>query len=61
MSESNSKKTTAMSPPTTSAEPEKLSERQADPELLALHGIACAKDTLEALRNWSVRSQTSQD
>ena len=51
MTELDNKKATAMSQPTTSSKPEKLSERQADPKLLALHGIAGPKATLEALRN----------
>ena len=59
MTESDNKRTAATSQSTTSAKPEKLSERQADPELLALHGIAGPKArrpegpkaTLEALRN----------
>ena len=61
MTELDNKKATAMSQPTTSSKPEKLSERQADPELLALHGIACPKATLEALRNLDVQPETPQD
>ena len=61
MTELDNKKTDAASQPATSAKPEKLSERRADPELLELHGIACPKATLEALKNWSVQPQTPQD
>ena len=48
MTELVNKKTDAASQPIASPNPEKLNESRADPELLALHGIACPKTTLEA-------------
>lgn len=61
MTELDNSKTDAASQPTTSPNPEKLSERRADPELLESHGIACPKATLEALRNWGAQRRISQD
>ena len=48
MTELVNKKTDAASQTITSPNPEKLNERRAGPKLLALHGIACPKATLEA-------------
>ena len=61
MTDSDNKKTNTTRQSSTSSQPESLEERRADPELLALHGIACPKATLEALRNLDVQLQTPQD
>ena len=38
-----------------------LTARQADPELLELHGITSAKESLEALRNLKLRKTTGTE